>query len=405
MSGVLQDTITNTPDRRRAGDLHPQRDRDLHGHDRRHRHGLVLHHARRARRHLHRSPGTFGGDSTLPLQLIPSSSSASFIVTPEPTTLTYTGGTTTQNGQPLTVSGVLTTDGNTPTQRPAGDLHPGQRDDARRPAPPSTTSTGAASCVINVTGQPQGPIPVTDTFGGNPVLPVVHADLDGQPARGDHADGEPGHRAPTTPRARSRPRCQHRHQRTGAQRAGHPHGQRHRRTARRPPTPAAWPPAPSRRTSRAAPTRSPGSFGGDTTTVPTLLPSTGQEHLHGEQGADHGDLHGEHLHHQRNTPTLSATLTSTRHPLPGQTVTFTVGSGSSAQHCSGTTNSSGQGQLQHLHVQPERQPAARHRDLRRQHLLRRIVHVAVDHRDDADLAVGAAPPPAPRARPPRSPAR
>ncbi len=36
-------------DRRRAGDLHPQRDRDLHRHDRRHGHGLVHHHSRRGR--------------------------------------------------------------------------------------------------------------------------------------------------------------------------------------------------------------------------------------------------------------------------------------------------------------------------------------------------------------------
>ena len=31
----------------------------------------------------------------------------------------------------------------------------------------TTTSTGSASCTIAVAGQPQGPIPVTDTFGGN----------------------------------------------------------------------------------------------------------------------------------------------------------------------------------------------------------------------------------------------
>ncbi len=42
-----------------------------------------------------------------------------------------------------------------------------------------------------------------------------------------------------------------------------------------------------------------------------------------------------------HTPTLSATLTSNGTPLPGQTVTLTVGSGSSTQRCSGTTNSAG----------------------------------------------------------------
>ena len=41
-----------------------------------------------------------------------------------------------------------------------------------------------------------------------------------------------------------------------------------------------------------------GSFGGDTTTTPMLLP-TRLEHLHGDQGTDHRDLHGEHVDHQR----------------------------------------------------------------------------------------------------------
>ena len=80
--------------------------------------------------------GTFTGDSTLPLQLTPTTGSASFIVTLNETTLTYTGGTVAQNGQPLTVSGVLTNDSERPGRRPAGHVHPGQRDRRRRPAAP-----------------------------------------------------------------------------------------------------------------------------------------------------------------------------------------------------------------------------------------------------------------------------
>ena len=72
--------------------------------------------------------GSFGGDTTQPLQLTGSSGSANFVVTLEETELSYTGGTVAQNGQPLTVSGVLTSDdGATPTRRPAGDIHVGQR--------------------------------------------------------------------------------------------------------------------------------------------------------------------------------------------------------------------------------------------------------------------------------------
>ena len=54
--------------------------------------------------------GTFGGDTTPPLNLMAASGSANFVVTLEETQLAYTGGTIAQNGQPLTVSGVLTTD-------------------------------------------------------------------------------------------------------------------------------------------------------------------------------------------------------------------------------------------------------------------------------------------------------
>ena len=81
------------------------------------------------------------------------------------TTLTYTGGTVGQNGQPLTVSGVLTNDSNTPVSGQPVTFTLGSGTTAQTCAA-VTTATGAASCVINVTGQPQGPIPVTDTFGG-----------------------------------------------------------------------------------------------------------------------------------------------------------------------------------------------------------------------------------------------
>ena len=46
----------------------------------------------------------------MPLQLRPASGSANFVVTLEETALTYTGATTAQNGQPVVLSGLLTTD-------------------------------------------------------------------------------------------------------------------------------------------------------------------------------------------------------------------------------------------------------------------------------------------------------
>jgi hypothetical protein len=84
-----------------------------------------------------------------------------------------------------------------------------------------------------------------------------------------------------------------------------------------------------------------GSFGGDTTTVPTLLPSTGKSTFTENKAPTTVTYTGSTSITSGNTPVLSATLTTNGTPLSGQTVTFTVGSGNSAQHCSGTTNSAG----------------------------------------------------------------
>ena len=113
--------------------------------------------------------GSFGGDSTLPLQLIPATGSAPFVVTLEETTITYTGATTAQNGQPATLSGVLTTDNPVPGSGLAGrtvtfTLGSGT---TAQTCSGTTNSAGAVSCSVNVTGQPQGPIPVSDTFAGD----------------------------------------------------------------------------------------------------------------------------------------------------------------------------------------------------------------------------------------------
>ena len=84
-----------------------------------------------------------------------------------------------------------------------------------------------------------------------------------------------------------------------------------------------------------------GSFGGDTTTVPTLLSSTGAGTFVVTKAPTTVTYTGSSSITSGNSPTLSATLTSNGAPLAGQTVTFTVGTGSSAQKCSGTTNATG----------------------------------------------------------------
>ena len=63
-----------------------------------------------------------------------------------------------QNGQPLTVSGVLTNDSSTPVSGQPVTFTLGSGTTAQTCAA-VTTATGAASCVINVTGPAAGPDP------------------------------------------------------------------------------------------------------------------------------------------------------------------------------------------------------------------------------------------------------
>jgi hypothetical protein len=283
--------------------------------------------------------GSFGGDTTQPLQLIPSNGSASFIVTPQPTTLTYTGGTAAQNGQPLTVSGVLTTETNAPMGSQPVTFTLGSGTTAQT-CSAVTTSTGTASCVINVTGQPQGPIPVTDTFGGSSYYQPSTASstvnlpegttLTVSPGSGTY--GSPGTvsgtlvntvtnapvpNEPVTLTVNGTQTCTATTNASGV---------------------ASCPVTPNEPGGTYTLT---GSFGGDTTTVPTLLPSTGKSTFTENKAPTTVTYTGSTAITSGNTPVLSATLTSNGSPLSGQTVTFTVGSGNSAQHCSGTTNSSG----------------------------------------------------------------
>ena len=108
--------------------------------------------------------GTFTGDTAQPVPLTTSTGSAAFVVTPAVTTLTYTGANSTTNGQPVVVSGVLTT-GNTPLADQPVTLTLGSGGSAQT-CPATTTATGAASCTIASVNQPVGPNPVSATFPG-----------------------------------------------------------------------------------------------------------------------------------------------------------------------------------------------------------------------------------------------
>jgi hypothetical protein len=113
--------------------------------------------------------GTFAGDATLPLELTSSSGASSFVVTLEETWLTYTGATIAQNGQPLAVSGVLTTDdpsAGTPISGRVVTFTLGSGASAQT-CTATTTGSGLAACNIAPVNQSPGPIPVTDVFAGD----------------------------------------------------------------------------------------------------------------------------------------------------------------------------------------------------------------------------------------------
>ncbi len=113
--------------------------------------------------------GNFAGNPNLPLQLTGSTGASQFVVTPEETALTYTGATIAQNGQPLHVSGVLTTDdpgAGAPISGKPVTFTLGSGSTAQT-CTATTDATGLASCNIASVSQSPGPIPVTDLFAGD----------------------------------------------------------------------------------------------------------------------------------------------------------------------------------------------------------------------------------------------
>ena len=102
-------------------------------------------------------------------QLLPNGSTSTFTVTPATTTLTYTGTTSVTNGQPVTLSGVLTTNEPSPGTDVAGStvtftLGSGS---SAQSCTATTNASGAASCTIASVNQSSGSVPISTSFGGN----------------------------------------------------------------------------------------------------------------------------------------------------------------------------------------------------------------------------------------------
>ena len=107
----------------------------------------------------------FAGDATYSL----STGSSTFVVTLEETALSYTGATSAVNGQPVTLSGTLTTDDPAAGTALASKLVTftlGSGGTAQS-CSGTTNASGSASCTIASVSQTPGPVAVTAAFAGD----------------------------------------------------------------------------------------------------------------------------------------------------------------------------------------------------------------------------------------------
>jgi Bacterial Ig-like domain (group 3) len=104
----------------------------------------------------------FAGDG----DYLSSSGSASFIVTREETTTSYTGPTVIAQGQPVTLSGLLREDGTVPISGRQLTLTLGSGASGQS-CTAATDPSGAAHCTVPNVSVAQGPEPVTAAFAGD----------------------------------------------------------------------------------------------------------------------------------------------------------------------------------------------------------------------------------------------
>jgi hypothetical protein len=290
--------------------------------------------------------GSFTGDTSRPLQLLPSGGSSNFVVTLEETSLTYTGPTIAHNGQPLTVSGVLTTDdpaAGAPIANKTVVFVLGSGV-SQQTCLAATDTTGTAACTIASVNQAPGPIPVTDTFPGDAYYQTASASatvnlpegtqLTVNPTTGTYNGSTPvsgtltntytGQPVPNEPVTITVNGTQSCIATTNAQGVA---------------TCDITPKEPTGTYSLSA------SFPGDNNSQPQLVSSQESSTFTVTPAPTSVTYTGPTTLTNGQPVTLSGTLT-TSEPAPGtdvagETVTFTIGSGSTAQSCSGTTNASG----------------------------------------------------------------
>ncbi len=287
---------------------------------------------------------SFAGDASTSTPIGSNSSSSNFTVTPDSSSLTYTGPTAAVNGQPVTLSGTLTTatpTAGTPLPTKVVTFTIGTGTTAQS-CNATTDVSGNVSCTIATVNQPATSTPITANFAGDTYDTTATATntlsvteptvLTVAPATGDYTDATtvsgvltdgitnaPIAGEPVVLTLSGTETCTGTTDATG--------------TASCSVTPG----------EAAASYALSGNFAGDSALPLQLIPSSGMSTFVVTLEETGITYTGPTSVFNTQNLTVSGVLTadSGATPVVGRTVSFVLGSGSSAQTCTGTTTSTG----------------------------------------------------------------
>ena len=291
---------------------------------------------------------SFGGDTTTSTPLGSNTSTGAFTVNPDTSSLTYSGPTSAVNGSPITLSGTLT-DTTTSTPLPGKDVtFTIGSGSTEQTCNAQTDASGNVSCTITAVNQPAGSEQITTSFGGdaydttasttNTLTVTEPTTLTVNTATGDYSDstlvsgvltdsfgpvqGEP---VTFTLNNNSTETCTGVTDNTGTAQCSITPGE------------------------QAGTYSLSGTFAGDTSSTPPLplVPSNNSANFVVTLEETGVSYTGQTSIYNTQNLTVSGVLTSDSGatPVVGRTLTFVLGSGSSAQSCTTTvpTDSTGTG--------------------------------------------------------------
>ena len=315
---------------------------------------------------------SFAGDTSVSTPIGSDSTSSSFTVNPDNSSVTYTGPTTSVNGQPITLSGSLTTDtptSGTPLPTKVVTFTIGSGPTAQS-CNATTDVSGNVSCTIASVDQPTTSVSVTTSFAGDsydtsttsttPLTVTEPTILTVNSATGDYSDAttvsgiltdgttnSPIANEPVTFTLAGTETCTGTTDSTGTASCSLTPGE------------------------QAGSYPLTGSFTGDALLPLQLIPSSGSSNFVVTLEETGITYTGPTAVFNTQNLTVSGVLTadSGATPVVGRTVSFVLGSGSTAQSCTGATNPSGVGDLHDHQREPGGRPGAGDRELHERRLL------------------------------------